>query len=42
MKKNKTPFIFQRAKGREKIVVAFNPSKEDVSVPFMVNIHGEP
>jgi len=34
MKKNKTPFIFQRAKGREKIVVAFNPSKEDVSVPL--------
>jgi len=33
-KKKKYPFIFQRAKGREKIVVAFNPSKEDVSVPL--------
>ncbi|NOU36571.1 MAG: glycosylase [Kiritimatiellaceae bacterium] len=36
VKKNKFPLIFQRSKGRSKILVAFNPSKSDVSAPLAV------
>lgn len=35
--KNKYPFIFQRSRGRDKIVVALNPSKESVTVPLAVD-----
>jgi maltose alpha-D-glucosyltransferase/alpha-amylase len=34
VKKQKCPLIFLRSKGREKILVAFNPSKSDVSAPL--------
>jgi len=35
VKKRKCPLIFLRSKGREKILIAFNPSKSDVSVPLV-------
>ena len=35
-KKNKYPFVFQRSKGRKKVVVAFNPAARDVSVALPV------
>jgi len=35
-KKNKYPFVFQRSKGRKKVVVAFNPAAREVSIPLAV------